>query len=120
MRNRTLSACVALCMFAAAAAVAAPKEKEKEKPKDKNTIDVTIKDLGFNPETVTIKVGQTVRWTNKDDRDYTLMAKDRSFQSGNLRPKETFDFKFEKAGTFDYIDLLRPRVAGSVVVEAAK
>ena len=111
-------------VFAAGLALAgdsllAPKDKDKEKA-DKDVIQVSIVDLSFRPDPVTITVGQSVRWTNNDDRDYLIMAKDQSFKSGNLRPKETFDHTFKEAGSFDYMDVMRPRVTGTVVVEAKK
>jgi plastocyanin len=82
-----------------------------------NVVHVSIINMSFRPDPLIITVGQTVRWTNNDDRDYTLLAKDQSFKSGNLRPKETFDHQFTEAGTFDYFDVFRPRVMGTIEVK---
>lgn len=88
------------------------------RPDPKNDkVEITIEDTQFKPDEVTIKVGQTVRWTNKDNRDHIIMAKDQSFKSENLRPKDTFEFKFKEAGTFDYICVYRPRMLGQIKVE---
>jgi plastocyanin len=85
-------------------------------PKD-NKIEITIEDTQFKPDEVTIKKGQTVRWTNKDNRDHIIMAKDQSFKSENLRPGEKFEHKFTEPGTFDYICVYRPRMLGQIKVE---
>jgi plastocyanin len=45
------------------------------------------------------------------------MAKDQSFKSGNLRPKESFSHTFTEAGEIEYFDVLRPRVSGMVIVQ---
>jgi plastocyanin len=80
-------------------------------------VEITIEDTQFKPDEVTIKKGQTVRWTNKDNRDHIIMAKDQSFKSENLRPGEKFEHKFTEVGTFDYICVYRPRMLGQVKVE---
>ena len=40
---------------------------------------VTIKAMQFTPASMTVKVGDTVVWTNADDRDHTIVASDGSF-----------------------------------------
>lgn len=102
----------AVAIFTAAA--------DKKAPADKDVIVVNIKDLTLIPESVTIKVGQTVRWTNNDNRDYLLVARDQSFNSGNIRPKEKFEHKFTEAGTFEYGCAIHPRLIGTVLVEEKK
>ena len=77
---------------------------------------VTIKGMAFSPSSVKVKVGDTVVWSNKDDQDHTVVAKDGSFNSGNLKPGDSFSHKFSKAGTFSYACGLHPRMKGSVGV----
>jgi plastocyanin len=89
-------------------------------PPDKDVIVVKIQNLTLIPETVTITVGQTVRWTNNDDRDYLLVARDQSFKSGEMRPKEKFEHKFTEAGSFEYGCAIHPRLIGTVIVEEKK
>ena len=106
-----VAATLALLALVTVGAKAPPKE---------GVVEVNIKKLTFIPENVTIKVGQTVRWTNNDDRDYLLVARDQSFKSPNLRPKEKFEHKFTEAGTVEYSCALHPRLLGMVVVEEKK
>lgn len=77
---------------------------------------VQIKNMQFIPATLNIQIGQTVVWTNQDDRDHTVTAADESFNSGNLRPGASFSFTFTKAGTFPYSCSYHPRMKGTVNV----
>ncbi len=77
---------------------------------------VSIKGLKFKPDTITIKVGETVTWTNNDDHDHTVVADDESFKSGKLGHGDTFEHKFTKKGKFKYSCSYHPREKGTVVV----
>ncbi len=63
---------------------------------------VTLINTAFNPKQLSVAVGTTVVWTNKDSMAHTVTADDNSFDSGNLNPGDTFKFTFTKAGTFPY------------------
>jgi len=80
------------------------------------TKSVTIKEMQYSPASITVKVGDTVVWTNSDERDHTVVADDGSFKSDNLGGGETFQFKFTKAGKFSYHCTYHPRMKGTVVV----
>lgn len=73
--------------------------------------------LKFQPATVTVKAGETVRWHNKSvlvhtvtanpelaakARDVALPDGAKPFNSGNLKPKATFEHKFTVPGTYKY------------------
>src|SRR5262245_5316684 len=77
---------------------------------------VTIKNMKFDPDTVEIAPGDTVVWTNQDDRDHTVAAKDGSFKSDNLNRGDTFEHMFKKPGKFTYSCSYHPRMKGTIVV----
>ncbi len=77
---------------------------------------VSIKEMKFNPASVEVNVGDSIRWTNDDDRDHTVTADDGSFKSGNLRRGASFEHTFDKPGKFAYSCSYHPRMKGSVVV----
>lgn len=77
---------------------------------------VTIEDLKYKPAEIKVKVGDTVVWTNNDDREHTVTAEDGSFKSGRLRSGKVFKFTFKKAGRFPYKDDFFARMSGVVVV----
>ena len=85
---------------------------------------VTLVKGSLSAATVTVQAGQTVRWENRDDRDYSLVATDpespefKAFRSGVIKPGGTWDYRFEREGVFQYHCSIRPRVRGSVSVVA--
>ncbi|MBC7911293.1 MAG: cupredoxin family copper-binding protein [Pyrinomonadaceae bacterium] len=62
---------------------------------------VTIKNFQFTPKNVTVKVGSTVTWLNKEGT-HTVTADNGSFQSPNLSADKSYSHKFTKAGTYRY------------------
>jgi plastocyanin len=79
---------------------------------------VTMKDIKFNPATVTVKAGDTVTWTNDDSvgHDVTADAFD-SGDAGGIEPGATFNHKFPKAGTYSYVCTVHPGMKGTVKVK---
>ena len=77
---------------------------------------VTIDNMQFSPSMVNVKVGDTVTWTNNDDRDHTVVATDGSFRSENLHPGASYSYQFTKAGKFAYACSYHPRMKGIVSV----
>lgn len=83
-----------------------------------DTIDVSIDNFAFVPSTVTIAIGDAVRWTNLDATAHTTTAIGGEWDSGALGLNGTFVFTFTTEGTFDYICTIHPIMTGSVVVTA--
>ena len=78
---------------------------------------VTIGESGFSPASVQIRAGDTVVWTNTDDRDHAVQSGDGSFKTGNIRPGKSVSLTFSKPGTYTYGCPYHPRERGTVVVE---
>ena len=78
---------------------------------------VTMRKLKYEPAKITIKVGESVQWVNKDDHDHTVVAMNKSFSSENLGRDDTFRHVFTRAGKFDYYCRYHPRMKGTVTVE---
>lgn len=91
---------------AAAAPAAAPVATNK----------VVISNFAFGPQTITVKVGTTVTWTNKDADDHTVTAMDGSFNSAPLATGASYSHTFTKAGTFGYLCTIHPFMTATVVV----
>jgi LPXTG-motif cell wall-anchored protein len=79
---------------------------------------VVMKDFYFSPKTVTIDVGESVKWDNKGKAEEGHTATGDSFDSGVLKPGESYTHKFSTVGTFDYICTLHSSMKGTVVVSA--
>lgn len=78
---------------------------------------VAIVDFAYKPETVKVKVGTEVTWTNQDSFAHTVTADDKSFDSKNMEKDATFKHRFDTAGTFKYFCAIHNYMTGSVVVE---
>jgi plastocyanin len=78
---------------------------------------VSIDNFVFGPPTITVPVGATVTWTNKDDIPHTTVSTDGVFKSKVMDTDEKFSFKFTKAGTYSYYCSVHPKMTGKVVVQ---
>jgi plastocyanin len=76
----------------------------------------SIDEFAFKPDTITVPVGTTVVWENKDDIPHTVVAVDRTFRSPALDTDDKFRFTFNKEGTFEYFCSLHPNMTAKVVV----
>ncbi len=70
----------------------------------------------FEPSTLTIAVGDTVRWFNDDALPHTVSATDGSWDSGNLAPGQAFERRFDTAGSYPYLCRYHPGMAGTIEV----
>jgi plastocyanin len=99
------------CVFTALMTAPGPLRADGKK------VAVAIDDLKFRPATVEVSVGDTVTWTNNDDREHTVTADDGSFDSGKLRTGKSFSRTFDKPGKYPYGSDPSPRTKGVVVVK---
>ena len=83
-----------------------------------SVVKVEMKNIMFNPATVTAKVGQTVEWTNNDGVPHTVTAKTDGIDSSPINPGATFKFKVTKAGTINYACTIHPGQKGTLKVTA--
>ena len=79
---------------------------------------VDVVDNKFKPATIRVKNGTTVTWSFKGKVPHTVTALPGTgveFDSG-AKPNGTFDFTFDKAGTFDYYCIIHHVMTGTVYV----
>jgi amicyanin len=76
---------------------------------------VSIQNFAFSPAQLTIKVGTTVVWTNDDSAGHNI--KSDAFTSPMMAKGQTFEFTFDKAGTYDYICGVHPTMKGQIIVQ---
>lgn len=79
--------------------------------------EVKIDNFSFGPAALTVSVGTTVTWTNRDDIPHTVVSTDKVFKSKVLDTDEKFSFTFTKAGSYDYFCSIHPKMTGKVVVQ---
>ena len=81
--------------------------------------EVKIDNFSFGPASLTVAVGTTVLWTNRDDIPHTVVSTDdaKTFKSMVLDTDEKFSFTFTKAGTYPYFCSIHPKMTGKVIVQ---
>ena len=79
---------------------------------------VNIQSFAFQPGTVTVSLGDSVRWTNLDAVQHTATSDSgpASFDSGFLTQNQSFTFQFTVAGTYRYHCQVHTSMVGRVVV----
>jgi plastocyanin len=75
-----------------------------------------IAGFAFTPGTIRVKVGATVKWTNRDEAPHTVTASSGSFSSKTLGKGGVYSRRFGAAGTYAYLCALHPQMRGKVVV----
>jgi plastocyanin len=78
--------------------------------------EVTIDNFSFRPQTLTVAVGTTVTWTNRDDIPHTVVSDGGVFKSKARDTEEMFSYTFDQAGTYPYHCSIHPKMTGQVVV----
>ena len=77
---------------------------------------VTIDNFTFTPPELTVKVGDTVTWTNRDDIPHTVVSAGK-FRSKALDTDNSYSFTFTEAGDYKYFCGLHPHMTGMIKVE---
>ena len=79
-------------------------------------VAVHIDNFVFEPAQLTVKAGQTVTWTNRDDIPHTIVSAGK-FRSKTLDTDDKFSFTFTNAGDYKYFCSLHPHMTGMIKVE---
>lgn len=76
--------------------------------------EVIMKNYEFNPSTLEINKGETVKWINKDSMAHSLTSN--LFKSGNIPKGQTYKFTFNEVGEFEYTDVYFPDKKAKIIV----
>jgi plastocyanin len=104
---RLALACACGLLIAGADAIAAGKSVRHT---------VMIEGTKYEPETVTVKRGETVVWVNKDPFPHTVTAKG-LFDSHDIAAGKSWRYTARKAGEYAYTCTLHPNMKGTLKVE---
>ncbi len=95
---------------------AAPQTSSPTASSESNQI--SIANFSFGPASITVKAGTTVKWTNDDQVMHNIKSDDGSFtDSANLNTGNSYEFKFDKPGTYNYSCGLHSSMHGQVIVQ---
>jgi plastocyanin len=103
-----------------AAETAAAPQGAATAPASGEVVDVDIKDVKFNPKDLTIKKGETVKWTNSDGFAHDVTKEGGpgpDFKSKTLEGGDTFEQTFDTAGKIDYLCTIHSGQTGTITVK---
>jgi plastocyanin len=81
-------------------------------------MSITISNFMFQPMSLTVSPGATVKVTNKDSATHTLTATGNQFNTGDIDQNQTKSFTAPmKAGTYHYICNIHQYMMGTITVK---
>jgi plastocyanin len=80
------------------------------------TAVVTMPGTFYAPQDLDVLVGTTVTWQNADRSTHTVTEDDDAFDSGHIRPGQTFALAFDEPGTYRFHCTIHRFMRGSVGV----
>ncbi len=106
-RRRVLmgAAATAALPFSPALMAATPKIRE-----------VAIKSFKFDPEILQVRVGDTIRWTNKDLAPHTATADEFGWDTGSLERDEAAEVEVTADMETSYFCVFHPHMKGSLEI----
>jgi plastocyanin len=79
------------------------------------TYDIKMQGYAFNPATLNIKVGDTVRWTNYDSAGHNVVSA--TFSSNTMNTGDTFQHTFTTPGTYSYVCTFHANMKATIIVQ---
>ena len=78
---------------------------------------VEIKHHKYAPAALTVPVGTTVTWVNRDEDVHTVISTAEKFRSRGMDTDERFSQTFTAPGTYEYFCTLHPLMKAKVIVK---
>ena len=79
--------------------------------------EIRIDNFAFDPNNITIALGDTVTWTNYDSSKHTVTEDNGEFDSEDLDTEDSFSWTFDVAGNYSYHCGRHSSMTGVVNVE---
>jgi len=70
----------------------------------------------YDPQTLTVNVGDKVTWVNNGEDVHTVTSDDSSFDSGDMKHGASWSYTFTTPGTYTYFCAPHPWMTARVVV----
>ncbi len=87
-------------------------------PSTPQSLTVDITGFAFSPATLTIHVGDSVTWTNKDSASHTVTSNAGSeLNSSTLGKDQSYSHTFNTAGTYAYHCAFHSGMKATVIVQ---
>ncbi len=76
-----------------------------------------VDEYALKPVRAKVKAGDSVTWTNNGKVVHTIAARDGSWTTGPVQPAQSGTVKFDKPGTYTYVDTDHLWMIGQLIVE---
>jgi plastocyanin len=86
-------------------------------PSKPRTHTVIIEGTRFQPESLTVKAGDTIVWVNKDLFPHTATASNSTFNSDVIAAGASWKYTAKKTGEFAYACVFHPTMKADMVVK---
>ncbi|HEY4897668.1 MAG TPA: plastocyanin/azurin family copper-binding protein [Solirubrobacteraceae bacterium] len=80
-------------------------------PVQSGTVQIAYRNIAIAPDTLKVKVGSTIKWTNFDSVEHNVTSSSGSsqnFTSKDIGEKGTYEIKVEKPGLIHYTCTIHP------------
>jgi len=112
--------CAAAIIISALSACSSASTQVDNDLRPSNANEVFISDYKFVPRTLTVPVGTTVTWVNRDVTRHTATRAaltDEPFDSGLMGYMGVFSHTFRTAGSYGYLCVPHASMQGTIVVQ---
>lgn len=83
---------------------------------DAAEVSVQIRDFAYAPQTLEVRVGAKVTWTNEDAVPHSATDRGARWDTGTMGKGASKQVSFDTSGTFGYYCTVHPSMSGTVVV----
>jgi plastocyanin len=97
-------------------------DKEKKPAGGGKPVEVTMKDIAFDPDSITIEKGTTVKWTNEDSVGHDVTKTGgvgpefSSGESGGMQQGDTYEERIKTPGEIEYVCTVHPNMTATITV----
>jgi plastocyanin len=121
LRNqRRVSGVVTLIFFLLPFIFAGPlsvfAQHSQQTPSTRQTHVIIIRDLRFEPATLTVRVGDVIEWKNADIFPHTATDNSGGFDSGNIAAGKTWKLTLRAKSIHAYHCVFHPNMTGQLIV----
>ena len=118
LRSALVAAALGAATATMLAAIVLPGSAQNANPASSPASPVSIDNFTFTPQSLTVKAGTTVTWTDKDDIPHGIAWTNNSFtRSKALDTDDGYSLTFTAPGTYQYFCYIHPHMTGTIVVE---